>query len=93
MPRQPTRLCSSSVEITITDGSCTAGPGSASPSEHSPSESWPAGVWLNETYVLSGECLKRVAVLIAVMICRVTHSSAKLRNDVSLSARKSRTAL
>ena len=43
--------------------------------------------------MLSGECLKRVAVLIAVMICRVTQSSAKLRNDVSLSARKSRTAL
>ena len=31
--------------------------------------------------MLSGECLKRVAVLIAVMICRVTQSSAKLRND------------
>ena len=59
----------------------------------SPSESWPAGVWLNETYWFSGWCLKRVAVLIAVMICRVTQSSAKLRNDVSLSARKSRTAL
>ncbi len=57
------------------------------------SESCPAGVWLNETYVLSGECLKRVAVLIAVMIWRVTHSSANERNDVSLSGRKSRTAL
>ena len=60
---------------------------------HSLSGSWPAGVWLNETYVLSGACLNRVAVLIAVMICRVTQSSAKLRNEVSLSARKSRTAL
>ena len=59
----------------------------------SPSGSWPAGVWLNETYVFSGECLKRVAVLIAVMICRVTQSSANERNDVSLSGRKSRTAL
>ena len=59
----------------------------------SPSDSWPAGVWLKETYVLSGECLNRVAVLMAVMICRVTHSSAKLRNEVSLSVRKSRTAL
>ena len=57
------------------------------------SESWPAGVWLNETYVFSGACLKRVAVLIAVMIWRVTQSSANERNDVSLSARKSRTAL
>jgi hypothetical protein len=75
------------------DGSSTLGPGSASPSVQSLSESWPAGVWLNETYVFSGACLKRVAVLIAVMICRVTQSSAKLRNDVSLSARKSRTAL
>ncbi len=36
--------------------------------------------------------MNRVAVLIAVMICRVTQSSAKLRNDVSLSERKSRTA-
>ncbi len=44
-------------------------------------------------YWFSGWCLKRVAVLIAVMICRVTQSSAKLRNEVSLSARKSRTAL
>ncbi len=79
--------------MTQTDGSLTLGPGSASPSVQSPSDSWPAGVWLNETYVLSGECLKRVAVLIAVMICRVTQSSAKLRNDVSLSGRKSRTAL
>jgi hypothetical protein len=46
---------------------------------HSLSDSWPAGVWLKETYVLRGACLKRVAVLIAVMIWRVTHSSAKLR--------------
>ncbi len=79
--------------MTQTDGSFTLGPGSASPSVQSPSDSWPAGVWLNETYVFSGECLNRVAVLIAVMICRVTQSSAKLRNDVSLSGRKSRTAL
>ena len=32
-------------------------------------------------------------LLMAVMICRVMHSSAKLRNDVSLSTLKSRTAL
>ena len=38
MPRQKTRLCSSSVEITHTDGSFTPGPGSASPSVQSPSE-------------------------------------------------------
>ena len=36
--------------------------------------------------------MKRVAVLMAVMIWRVTHSSAKLRKEVSLSARKSLTA-
>ena len=35
----------------------------------------------------------RVAVLIAVMIWRVMQSSANDRNDVSLSERKSRTAL
>src|SRR5688500_20235569 len=73
-------------------GSSTPGPGSASPSVHSPS-SWPAGDWLNETYEFSGECLNRVAALMAVMIWRVMQSSAKLRNDVSLSERKSRTAL
>ena len=37
--------------------------------------------------------LKLCPKLFAVMICLVTQSSAKLRNDVSLSARKSRTAL
>src|SRR5439155_24034240 len=92
VPSVKTRLCSSSVEITHTDGSSTLGPGSASPSVHSLSDSWPAGVWLNETYVFSGACLKRVAVLIAVMIWRVTQSSAKLRNEES-SGLKSRTAL
>src|SRR5262249_61985079 len=91
-PGVKTGLCSSSVEITQTDGSSTDGPGSASPSVQSPSDSCPAGVWLNETYVLSGACLNRVAVLIAVMICRVTHNSAKLRNE-DLSGLKSRTAL
>ena len=35
--------------------------------------------------MFSGACLNRVAVLIAVMICRVTQSSANERNDVSLS--------
>ena len=49
MPRQQTRLCSSSVEITHTAGSLTLEPGSASPSVQSLSVSWPAGVWLNET--------------------------------------------
>ena len=49
VPRQKTRLCSSSVEMTQIDGSSTLGPGSASPSVHSPSASWPAGVWLKET--------------------------------------------
>ena len=93
MPSEKTRLCSSSVEITQIDGSSTLGPGSASPSVTSESESCPAGVFENEMYVFSGECLKRVAVLIAVMIWRVTQSSAKLRKEVSLSCRKSRTAL
>ena len=77
----------------VVEGSSTLGPGKASPSVQSLSESCPAGVWLNETYWLSGWCLNRVAVLIAVMIWRVTQSSAKLRKDVSLSVRKSRTAL
>jgi hypothetical protein len=40
--------------MTTTEGSSTADPGSASPSVHSPSVSCPAGVWLNETYWLSG---------------------------------------
>ena len=52
-----------------------------------------AGEALNETYWFSGVCLLRVAVLTAVMICRVMHSSAKLRNDDSRSDRKSRIAL
>ena len=38
-----------------------------------------AGVWLKETYWLSGVCLLRVAVFTAVMICRVMQSSAKPR--------------
>ena len=83
MPRQPTSDCSSSVEITQTAGSLTCEPGRASPRVTSLSDSWPAGVWLNETYWLSGACLNRVAVLIAVMICRVTQSSANERNEVS----------
>ncbi len=92
VPSAKTSDCSSSVEITQTDGSSTDGSGSVSPRVQSASDSWPAGVWLNETYVFSGACLKRVAVLIAVMICRVTQSSAKLRNEES-SGLKSRTAL
>ena len=46
-----------------------------------------AGVAENETYWFSGVCLLRVAVLTAVMIWRVMHSSAKLRNDDSRSVR------
>ena len=38
-------------------------------------------------------CFCRVAVLMAVMIWRVTHSSAKARKEVSLSGLKSRMAL
>ena len=40
------------------------------------------GEWLKLTYVFSGTCFWREAVLMAVMICRVTHSSAKLRKVV-----------
>jgi hypothetical protein len=46
-----------------------------------------AGVCENETYWFSGECLLRVAVFTAVMICRVMHSSAKLRKLDSRSVR------
>ena len=38
-------------------------------------------------------CFWRVAVLMAVMICRVTQSSANARKEESLSGRKSRMAL
>ena len=53
------------------------------------SESGPAaaGVWLNETYWLSGVCLFRVAVFTAVMIWRVMQSSAKPRKLDSRSGR------
>src|SRR3989441_3014505 len=44
-------------------------------------------------YEFNGMCFCRVAVLIAVMIWRVMHSSANARNEESLSARKSRMAL
>ena len=47
----------------------------------------PAGVLENDTYWLSGVCLLRVAVLTAVMIWRVMHSSAKLRKLDSRSVR------
>ncbi len=53
----------------------------------SPSPLAPAGVAENDTYWFSGVCLLRVAVLTAVMIWRVMHSSAKLRNDDSRSER------
>jgi hypothetical protein len=53
----------------------------------------PAGVEENDTYWFSGVCLLRVAVLTAVMIWRVMHSSAKLRKLDSRSVRKSRIAL
>ena len=48
---------------------------------------------LSETYVLSGECFCRFAVLIAVMSWRVTHSSANERKDAWRSNLKSRMAL
>ena len=46
-----------------------------------------AGVDENDTYWFSGVCLLRVAVFTAVMICRVMHSSAKLRKLDSRSER------
>ena len=52
-----------------------------------------AGVWLKLMYVLSGRCFCREAVLMAVMICRVTHNSAKLRKLVLRPGSKSRMAL
>ena len=67
-------------------GSWTLGPGITSSSVGSPSVAL-AGVEENETYWFSGVCLLRVAVLTAVMIWRVMHSSAKLRNDDSRSVR------
>ncbi len=48
---------------------------------------------LIETYWLSGWCFWRVAVLMAVMIWRVMHSSAKARKLAWCSGRKSRAAL
>ena len=54
------------------------GPGRTSSSVGSESPE-AAGVDENETYWFSGECLLRVEVFTAVMICRVMHSSAKLR--------------
>ena len=43
----------------------------------------------NETYVFNGICFCLVAVFIAVIICLVTHISAKALNEVNLSGLKS----
>src|SRR4051812_37037373 len=91
--RHATSERSSSEEMTWLTGSQTVEPGITSSSVGSPSPAAPAGVEENETYPLSGVCLLRVAVLTAVMICRVMQSSAKLRKDDSRSERKSRIAL
>ncbi len=42
---------------------------------------------------LSRRCFLRVAIFVAVMICRVTQVSAKERNATFFSGRKSRMAL
>ena len=68
-------------------GSWTVEPGMTSSSVGSPSLLALAGVAENETYWFSGVCLLRVAVLTAVMIWRVMHSSAKLRKRDSRSVR------
>jgi len=83
---------SSSEEMATFIGSCAVGPGRISSSVGSGSDA-PAGVLENDTYRFSGACLLRDAVLTAVMIWRVMHSSAKLRKLDSRSVRKSRTAL
>ena len=72
--------------ITWLTGSWTLGPGRISSSVVSESPA-AAGVWLKETYWLSGVCLLRVAVFTAVMIWRVMQSSAKLRKLDSRSVR------
>ena len=82
-----TRLSISSVEITWLTGSWTVEPGSRSAIVGSPSSPPAAGVWLNDTYELSGVCLLRVAVFTAVMICLVMQSSAKFRKLDSRSER------
>ena len=72
--------------ITWLTGSWTLGPGRISSRVVSESPA-AAGVWLKETYWLSGVCLLRVAVFTAVMIWRVMQSSAKLRKLDSRSVR------
>ena len=68
-------------------GSLTEGLGISSSSVGASSSApAPAGAE-KETYWLSGVCLLRVAVLTAVMIWRVMHSSAKLRKLDSRSVR------
>src|SRR3954469_15372964 len=78
--------------MTWLTGSCTEEPGSSSSRLGSEFEA-AAGVAENETKPVSRECLLRVGGFTAVMIWRVMHSSAKLRNEDSRSGRKSRIAL
>ena len=68
-------------------GSPAGSLGSTSASDISWSLFAPARVWLNDTYVLSGECFCRADVLMAEMIWRCTHSSTNERNVVCLSLR------
>ena len=84
---QATSARSSSLEMTWLTGSWTVEPGMTSSRVGSLSPVPPAGVLEKETYWLSGVCLLRVAVLTAVMIWRVMHSSAKLRKLDSRSVR------
>src|SRR5919204_2945255 len=88
LDRHETRLASSSLAMTRSDGSSLAGPGRISSIVVSPSPA-AAGDVAKETYWLSGACLLRLAVFTAVMICRVMQSSAKLRKLDSRSERKS----
>ena len=84
---QATSARSSSELITWLTGSWTVEPAIVSSSVGSESPTAPAGLLENDTYWFSGVCLLRVAVLTAVMIWRVMHSSAKLRKLDSRSVR------
>src|SRR4051794_41956751 len=75
--RQETRLSSSSEAITWLTGSCTVGPGRISSRVVSESPA-AAGVWLKETYWLSGVCLLRVAVFTAGVILGGVESSGEV---------------
>jgi hypothetical protein len=79
--------------MTWLTGSQVVEPGSTSSSVGSESVGARRRGRERDSNAFSGVCLLRVAVLTAVMIWRVMQSSAKLRNELSRSVRKSRIAL